>query len=104
MEGAPPVSNAKPRQRRRSVGEQMYWDQLTPRERVAFTLGYMVGQGIDFPRPSDLDRLRQALGDDRAVLCTQCSRPLPPPVPGAIGRPPKRCPRCRAGARPIGDD
>ena len=96
------MSNAKPRTRRRSVGEQMYWDQLSPRERVAFVLGFSVGQGHDFPRPVDLDRLRQQLGDDRAVLCTQCSRPLPPPKPGATGRPPKRCPRCRAGQPPIG--
>lgn len=53
------------RRRVRSHAEQMYWDRLTPHERLAFTLGYDVGQGIDFPAPSHIAALRVQLGVDQ---------------------------------------
>jgi hypothetical protein len=95
--------NARPRRRHRSHAEQMYWDQLSPRERVAFTLGLSVGQGHDFPPLAIVDHLRRQLGDDRAFVCTTCGRPLPPHRPGALGRPPKRCTACRTGRPATGD-
>lgn len=81
----------------RSHAEQMFWDQLSPRERVAFTLGYAVGQGADFPPPARVDALRAQLGDDRRWCCQTCGRPLPPRPPGQIGRSPKHCAACRSG-------
>lgn len=50
------------RRRVRSHAEQMYWDALTPSERLAFTLGFAVGQGVDFPTPAQIDALRCQLG------------------------------------------
>lgn len=56
------ASNSRPRRRMRSSAEQMYWDQLSPSER--FTIGYVVGQGIDFPSPAQIGALRIQLGFD----------------------------------------
>lgn len=50
------------RRRVRSHAEQMYWDALNPSERLAFTLGFAVGQGVDFPTPAQIDALRGHLG------------------------------------------
>lgn len=52
----------RPRRRVRSHAEQMYWDQLTPSERLAFTIGFAVGQGADFPTPAQIAALRGHLG------------------------------------------
>lgn len=56
------ASNARRRRRVRSSAEQMYWDQLSPQERVAFTIGYAVGQGADFPTPDQINVLRGRVG------------------------------------------
>lgn len=60
-----PNTSTHRRRRYRSAAEQMYWDQLTPTERLAFTLGYVVGQGIDFPSPAQIGALRIQLGVDK---------------------------------------
>jgi len=91
--------NAKPLKRQRSRDEQLYWDGLSPRERVAFLLGYTVGQDHPFPAAHVVDFLRQQMGDHRALLCTNCAKPLPTPPAGAKGRPPTRCESCRTPKR-----
>ncbi len=53
--------NARPRRRHRSVAESMYWEKLTVDQKVAFTNGYAVGQGADFPTPAMIADLRQQI-------------------------------------------
>lgn len=55
-------SSTRRRRRHRSAAEQMWWDRATPSERLAFTLGYVAGQGIDFPNPQQIDVLAVELG------------------------------------------
>lgn len=55
-------SSTRRRRRHRSAAEQMWWDQASPSERLAFTLGYVAGQGIDFPNPRQIDVLAVELG------------------------------------------
>lgn len=66
-------SSTRRRRRHRSAAEQMWWDHATPSERLAFTLGYVAGQGIDFPTPAQIGVLRVQLGPDK------------PPKPGRGG-------------------
>lgn len=40
----------------------MYWDRLTPAERLAFTIGYALGRGVDFPTRDQIEVLRTQLG------------------------------------------
>lgn len=68
---------------------------LTPRELVAFTVGYHLGQGGSMPNDRLLDELRRRLGDDRATLCRRCGTRLPPPTRPGRGRPPVNCAACR---------
>lgn len=93
------------KRRHRSIAEQMYWDKLSPRERVAFTIGFAVGQGHPFPTPVMIRQLRIATGVMRpprapapAGLCAKCLCSMPPRAPGTRGRPPTKCPSCRGVA------
>lgn len=60
-----PNTSTRRRRRMRSSAEQMYWDGLSPTERLAFTLGYITGQGIDFPTPAHIDAIARELGVHR---------------------------------------
>lgn len=53
--------NSRPRRRVRSTAERMYWDRLSVDERVAFVLGYSVGQGCEFPSPQMIAELRRSI-------------------------------------------
>jgi hypothetical protein len=55
------MSNARPRRRVKSSAEQMYFDQLNVDERIAYTIGYAVGQGHPFPRPDMIEALRASI-------------------------------------------
>lgn len=59
-----PQTSTTHRRRRRTPAEQMYWDSLTPAERLAFTIGYAVGRGVDFPTRDQIAVLRTQLGLD----------------------------------------
>jgi hypothetical protein len=92
------------RQRWRSRDEQAYWARLSPRERVAFLLGFTVGQGHPFPNAQTVRHIREQMGvarpkttpgKPRPTTCSTCGGPLPPHVPGTKGRPRTRCTTCR---------
>lgn len=68
-------SSTRRRRRMRTAAEQAWWDRATPRERLAFTLGYVVGQGIEFPNHRQIDVISIELGVKRPPKLRTASKP-----------------------------
>lgn len=81
------MSNTRPRRRRRSSAEQMFWDRLGVAERVAFTVGYAVGQGHPFPSPAMIADLRTQIAADRRRTTAARTDPTAPAPFRATPRP-----------------